>query len=41
MRVYYLTGAQFAISKLALRRIKIARFKDLNDPSWPSVRIAD
>ena len=32
MRVYYLTGAQFALSNLALRRIKIARFKDLNDP---------
>jgi Protein of unknown function (DUF2971) len=32
MRVYYLTGAQFALSNLALRRIKIARFGDLNDP---------
>lgn len=32
MRVYYLTGAQFALSDLALRRIKIARFEDLNDP---------
>ena len=32
MRVYYLTGAQFALSNLALRRIKIARFSDLNDP---------
>ena len=32
MRVYYLTGAQFALSNLALRRIKIARFEDLNDP---------
>ena len=31
MRVYYLTGAQFALSNLALRRIKIARFEDLND----------
>jgi hypothetical protein len=32
MRVYYLSGAQFALSNLALRRIKIARFEDLNDP---------
>ena len=32
MRVYNLTGAQFAVSNLALRRIKIARFRDLNDP---------
>lgn len=32
MRAYYLTGAQFALSNLALRRIKISRFGDLNDP---------
>lgn len=32
MRVYYLTGAQYALSNLALRRIKISRFDDLNDP---------
>ena len=32
MRVYYLTGAQYALSNIALRRIKIARFEDLNDP---------
>jgi len=32
MRVYYLTGAQFAISNIALRRIKISRYRDLNDP---------
>lgn len=32
MRVYYLTGAAFALSNLALRRVKIARFSDLNDP---------
>ena len=31
MRVYYLTGVQFALSNLALRRIKIARLEDLND----------
>jgi len=32
MRVYYLTGAQYGISNLALRRIKVSRFQDLNDP---------
>jgi hypothetical protein len=32
MRVYYLTGAQLALSNVALRRIKISRFSDLNDP---------
>jgi hypothetical protein len=32
MRVYNLTGAQFAISNLALQRIKISRYRDLNDP---------
>lgn len=32
MRAYYLTGAQFALSNLALRRVKIARYVDLNDP---------
>lgn len=32
MRVYYLTGPQFALSNLALRRVKISRFADLNDP---------
>jgi Protein of unknown function (DUF2971) len=32
MRVYNLTGAQFAISNLALRRVKVSRFRDLNDP---------
>jgi len=32
MRVYYLTGSQFALSNLALRRLKISRFADLNDP---------
>jgi hypothetical protein len=31
-RVFYLTGAQFAVSDIALQRIKIARFSDLNDP---------
>jgi hypothetical protein len=32
MRVYYLTGANFAVSNIALRRIKVSRFGDLNDP---------
>lgn len=32
MRVYYLTGAQHGLSNVALRRIKVARFADLNDP---------
>ena len=32
MRVYYLTGAQFALNNIALRRLKIARIEDLNDP---------
>jgi hypothetical protein len=31
-RVYYLTPAQFAISNIALQRVKVARFSDLNDP---------
>ena len=32
MRLYYLTGAHFALSNIALRRVKISRFSDLNDP---------
>lgn len=32
MRLYYFTGAQFAISSIALRRLKVSRFADLNDP---------
>lgn len=32
MRVNYLTGSQYALSNIALRRIKISRFADLNDP---------
>jgi hypothetical protein len=31
-RVYYLTSTQYAISNIALRRIKVSRFSDLNDP---------
>lgn len=32
MRVYYFTSSEFAISNIALRRVKISRFHDLNDP---------
>ena len=32
MRVFYLTTAEFALSNIALKRIKISRFSDLNDP---------
>ena len=32
MRVYYLTSTQYALSNIALRRLKVARFNDLNDP---------
>lgn len=32
MRVYNLTTAQFGLSNLALRRIKVTRFSELNDP---------
>ena len=32
MRVYYLTSSEYALNNIALRRIKVARFADLNDP---------
>lgn len=32
IRVYHLTSAEFAISNIALGRLKVARFMDLNDP---------
>ncbi len=32
MKLYHLTSAQYAISNIALRRLKVARFGDLNDP---------
>jgi hypothetical protein len=32
MIVYYLTPAQFALSNIALKRLKVARFNELNDP---------
>ena len=32
MRAYYLSPAQFALSNLALKRLKVARFSELNDP---------
>jgi hypothetical protein len=31
-RVYHLTAAEFAINDIALSRMKVARFSDLNDP---------
>ena len=32
MKLYYLTPSQFALSALALRRLKVARLGELNDP---------
>lgn len=32
MRAYYLCPSQFGVSNVALRRLKISRFSDLNDP---------
>ena len=32
MRVYHLCGVQYAISNIALRRLKVSRYSDLNDP---------
>lgn len=32
MKLYYLTSAQFALSNLALRRVKIFQFPESNDP---------
>lgn len=32
MRAYYFTTGKFALSNVQLRRIKISRFQDLNDP---------
>ena len=32
LRVYHLTSADYAMSDLALGRLKVARFSDLNDP---------
>ncbi len=32
MRVYYLSSAPFALSNLSLKRLKISRLADLNDP---------
>jgi hypothetical protein len=31
-RVYHLTGAEYALSNLWFRRLKVARFNELNDP---------
>jgi len=32
MKLYYLTPADYAVSNIALRRLKISRISDLNDP---------
>jgi hypothetical protein len=32
MKLYYLTPSQFALNALALRRLKVARLGELNDP---------
>jgi len=32
MRLYYFTSAQFAISNMALQRIKVSRIDEVNDP---------
>lgn len=32
IRVYHLTSAEYGISNLALKRLKVARFFELNDP---------
>jgi hypothetical protein len=32
LRLYYMTSAEFGISNIALGRIKVSRFSDLNDP---------
>lgn len=32
LRAYYLTSSEFAISNIALGRLKVSRFSDLNDP---------
>ena len=31
-RVYYLTGAMTGIACIAMQRLKVSRFSDLNDP---------
>lgn len=41
-RVFYLTGCMPAIASLALRRLKVSRFSDLNDPfELLGVNVAD
>lgn len=32
MRLYHLAPTQFALSAIALRRLKVARINELNDP---------
>ena len=43
MRVYHLCGTQFAVSNIALRRLKISRFMDMNDPfeMWVNTKNAN
>ncbi|MHC5147272.1 DUF2971 domain-containing protein [Stenotrophomonas rhizophila] len=42
MRLYYLTSSHFAISNIALKRVKVSRFSDLNDPfELLAVNLAD
>jgi hypothetical protein len=42
MELFYLTGAQFGVSAIALKRLKISRFSDLNDPfEMLAVNLAD
>ena len=42
MKLYYLTAAPFALSAIALRRLKISRFAELNDPfELLAVNVAD
>lgn len=32
MQLFYLTSSQYALSNLAMRRLKVSRFSELNDP---------
>lgn len=32
MRVYYFSNTEYTISNLALKRLKVSRFSQLNDP---------
>ena len=42
MKLFYLTSAQFGVAAVALKRLKISRFSDLNDPfELLAVNLAD